>query len=38
MDIDSGRERRLQQLEAFILNHQSELSIDGLLVSSLFTL
>lgn len=33
MDIDTDREYRLQQLEDFILNHQSELSVDGLLVS-----
>lgn len=31
--IDADREYRLQQLEEYILNHQSELSVDGLLVS-----
>lgn len=33
MDIDTDREYRIQQLEEFILNHESELSVDGLLVS-----
>lgn len=30
--IDNDRDYRLQQLEDFILNHQSELSVDSLLV------
>ena len=34
MDIDTDREYRIQQLEEFILNHESELSVDGLLVSA----